>query len=257
MVRRPIVLAAAAALVSWAAPALAQVNTEALRADIDGRRFYFALQGSVAAHAGNSQGVEASGSVFAAATFGPHLVFVKGEADYTEFSGTPTISKAFAHARYDARLLHFLYGEVFVQVEANRFQRLALRQIDGLGLRFGIVERRNVAVFYGTAWMLDYERLDNQFVFGDGPAWFAQRWSNYVSATWRMTKRARISDTLYAQPRFNGFYDARIYNDASFVVDVDKRFSVKIDCGVHYNSTPPLGVLPTDVDATTSLVLTL
>jgi Protein of unknown function, DUF481 len=255
---RPLAaVAAAAALVSGASSALAQVNVEALRADIDGKKLYLALQASVAAHSGNTEGVVASGGAFGALTIGPHLLFLKLQGEYAEFSGVPTITNAFAHARYTAHLLDFLYGEVFAQVEEDRFQRLALRQVDGVGLRFGIVQKRWLGLFVGTAWMLDWEKLDDQFVFGNGASWFAQRWSNYLSVTWKINGRARISDTLYVQPRFNAFSDLRLFNDSSFVMDIDKRFSIKIDCGVHHNTTPPLEVLPTDVDAATSLVLTL
>jgi hypothetical protein len=254
---RPLAAALAAAVLSGALPALAQVNTEALRADIDGRKLFLSLQASASADAGNTRGVVASGGAFGAVTIGPHLVFLKLQAEYAEFNGSPTITNAFAHARYTAHLLDFLYGEVFAQIEEDRFTRLAIRQVDGVGVRFGIVQKRWLGVFFGTAWMLDWEKLDNQFVFGRGASWFAQRWSNYLSATWKINRRARISDTLYVQPRFNGFYDLRLLNEASFVMDIDKRFSVKMSCGVHHNTTPPLGVVPTDVDAATSLVLTL
>jgi len=248
----------AAALTSGAARA--QTNVEALRSDLAERRMYVAIQASYAGHAGNVSGSVASGAAFAGLNIGPHLAFLKLQGDYAQFNGTPTMAKAFAHARYNYRFLPWLSAEAFVQVEQNKFQRLALRQLDGVGVRFGIVQRDAVQVFYGTAWMLDYEKLnDDDGVFGPfhGPAWFAQRWSNYAAIGLRLGSRARFADTLYVQPRFNGFSDVRLLNDASFVVDIDKRFSAKIICQVHHNTTPPSRVQPTDVDTLTSLVLTL
>jgi hypothetical protein len=251
---------AALALISAAAPARAQVNTEALRADIGARMFFLAAQASFTGHVGNVNGAVGSASLFAGVNAGDHLVFTKLTGDYAEFSGAATVSKAFAHLRYNYRILPWLFSEVFAQVEENKFLRLALRQVDGVGARFGIVQRPEVELYYGTAWMLDYEKLsDEPFLFGTfvGPHWFAQRWSNYAAVTWKMNDRARISDAFYIQPRVNGFYDFRLLNDASLVVDIDKRLSVKIDSQVHYNSTPPSRVLPADVDTITSLVLTL
>jgi hypothetical protein len=201
--------------------------------------------------------VVAGGAAFAGAVFGAHLVFLKVQGDYARFSGKTTLTKAFAHARYNARVLPFLFLEAFAQIEEDAFQRLSLRQLDGLGLRFAILNRAPVRIHYGTAWMLDYERLDGAYVFGGGPAWFAQRWSNYVATSWKMNARARLSEAFYLQPRFNGPSDFRLLNDAAFVIDIDKRFSAKVECLVHYNSTPPFRVLSTDVDTTTSLVLTL
>lgn len=250
----------ALAVLAAAPSALAQVNVEALRADLGQKPLVLALSASFAGHLGNTNGAVGSAAAFAGGSFGPNLVFVKLQGDYAEFNGKPTISAAFAHARYNYKFLPFLWGEIFVQVEENAFQRLALRQLDGAGVRFAIVQRPEIDLFYGTAWMLDYEKLSaDQAPLGPipGARWFTHRWSNYVSASWRMSARARISDVLYVQPRINGFNDFRLLNDASFVVDIDKRLSVKIDCQVHHNHMPPSRVRPTDVDTVTSLVLTL
>jgi Protein of unknown function, DUF481 len=260
MARRALPALSLALLLSIPAAARAQVNVEALRSDLEAHPLYFALQASFAGHVGNTNGAEGIGAAFAGATIGPHLMFVKGQGDYAEYSGKATIAKAFGHARYNYRFLPFLFGEAFIQVEENQFQRLALREVDGLGVRFGLVQRRDVQVYYGTAWLLDYEKLsDTEAPLGTilGPHWFAQRWGNYLAVGWKMNDRARISDAFYVQPRVNGFSDFRLLDDASFAMDIDKRFSAKVECQVHYNSAPPSSVLPLDVDTITSLVFTL
>jgi putative salt-induced outer membrane protein YdiY len=255
-----LAVAAVAAVFTCSAPARAQVNVEALRTDLDQHPLYLSLQASFAGHLGNTNGAVGGGAAFAGITSGRHMAFVKFQGDFAEFSGKVSIEKAFTHARYDVRLFPFLYGEVFAQIEENPFQRLAIRQVDGVGLRVSIVERREVHLFVGTAWMADYEKLsDDTLLLGTfvGPHWWAQRWSNYASVAWKMNDRARFSDALYVQPRWNAFSDYRLFNDAAFVMDIDKRFSAKIDCQVHYNSAPPSRVLPLDVDTVTSLVFTL
>jgi putative salt-induced outer membrane protein YdiY len=263
--RRPSLPRVAAALLALTAaaaprPALAQVNIEALRSDIDDRLWWLSLQASYQGHAGNVNGSVASGAGFAGFNRGRHQSFVKLQLDYAQFSGTSTVSKAFAHARYVYRILPWLMGEVFVQVEQDKFQRLAIRQLDGVGPRFRLVQHPIVQLYLGTSWMLDYEKL------ADGPGmlapfpgarWVAQRWSNYASLSLKLGSRARFADAVYVQPRFNGFHDYRFFNDASFAVDIDRRFSAKISCQAHYNSAPPSRVGPTDVDTLTSLVLTL
>ncbi len=251
---------ALAAIVASAAPARAQVNIEALRADIGDRRYFLSLSASFTGHAGNGPGATASGTAFAGFHLGDHLLFVRARGDYGQFKGSATVSKAFGHLRYNYRFLPWLFGEAFVQLEEDKFQRLALRQLIGSGLRFGIVQKKEIELYYGTAWMADHSKLnDDPVPFGTfvGPSWWAQRWSNYLSSTWRMSERARISEAFYVQPRVNGFHDFRLLSDTSFVVDVDKRLSVKINARVLHNNTPPSRVLATDVDVLTSLVLTL
>jgi hypothetical protein len=251
----------AAALLLVPASASAQVNVEALRSDIDSRRTYVAVQASYAGHAGNTNGSVASGAAFAGLNLGRHLAFLKLQGDYAEFNGVATITKAFAHARYDFRILPWLYAEGFVQLEENKFQRLALRQVDGAGLRFGIVQRDAIFLFLGTAWMLDWEKLSDDpptaFAPWEGPSWVAQRWSSYLSLGGKLGDRVRLANVTYVQPRVNAFRDLRLLNEVSASVDIDKRFSAKVLSQLHYNSTPPYGVKPLDVDTLTSLVLTL
>jgi hypothetical protein len=262
MMRRALLATAAAAAAIALPPARAgaQVNVEALRANLDEHPRYLAIQASFEGHVGNTNGAVGSAGAFAGAVFGRNTLFAKLQGDYAEFSGAATIAKAFAHVRYDYRFLPFLFGEAFAQVEENQFQRLALRQVNGFGLRFALVRRERVQLSYGTAWMTDYEKLsDDQgrlqtFV---GPHWWAQRWSNYVGASFKLGDRARLADVFYVQPRVNGFSDVRVLNDATFVMDIDKRFSAKVDAQVHYNSIPPSRVVPLDVDTITSIVLTL
>jgi len=250
-----------AALLLAPAAAHAQVNVEALRTDIDGRPTYLAVQASYAGHAGNTNGAVASGAAFAGLNVGRHLAFLKLQGDYAEFNGVATITKAFAHLRYDFRLLPWLYAEAFVQLEENKFQRLALRQVDGVGLRFGIVQRPEIFLFFGTAWMVDWEKLSDDppttFSPWVGPNWVAQRWSNYLSIGGKLGDRVRLANVTYVQPRVNAFSDLRLLNETSASVDIDKRFSAKVLNQIHYNSTPPYGVKPIDVDTLTSLVLTL
>lgn len=251
----------ASAMATLLAPsARAQINTEALRSDVGSRPHFVAIQASYAGHAGNVNGSVASGAAFAGLHLGRHLAFLKVQGDYAQFSGKSTISKAFAHTRYNFEILSWLFAEAFVQVEMNKFQRLALRQLDGVGVRFGIVQRDDIEVYYGTAWMLDYGRLNEEpglLAPFPGATWIAQRWSNYVALGLRVGPRARLADAFYVQPRWNGFHDVRLLNEASFAIDIDKRFSAKITCQLHYNSTPVSRVGPVDVDTLTSLVLTL
>lgn len=254
--------AAAAALIVIALtsrPSRAQVNIEALRSDIQGRKAYVAAQVSYTGRAGNVNGSVVSAAAFAALELGRHLAFVKLSGDYAQFNGDPTLAKAFAHVRYNYRIFPFLFAEAFAQVEADKFQRLALRQLDGVGARFAIVRHDVVQVYYGTAWMFDYSRLNDQeglLSTFHGPSWIAQRWSNYAAISVRVGSRGRFADTVYVQPRFNDFSDVRLLNDASFALDIDKRFSAKISSLVRHNSTPPSRVKSTDVETMTSLVVT-
>ena len=111
MPRRALVSLTLALLLATPARARAQVNVEALRSDLDKHPLFLAVQASFAGHVGNTEGAEIVGAAFAGATVGPHLMFVKGEGDYAEYSGKATIAKAFGHARYNYRFLSFLFGE--------------------------------------------------------------------------------------------------------------------------------------------------
>jgi hypothetical protein len=247
-----------AALVLVAPAASAQVNVESLRRDMKDRHYLVAFDANVAGYLGNVNGVVAGGGLFGAAHWEPHLVFLRVQGDFAQFGGVPTVAKAFGHLRYNYQILPWLAGELFTQVQQDKFQRLALRQVNGIGPRFGVIRSDAVQLYLGTAYMTEYEKLsDTPGEFGAfrGAVITASRWSNYVSLIVPIGKTTVFTSVLYVQPRFDYPKDVRVLNETILTVKIVDHLMTKLDVLVRHDSLPPSGVRTTDVTFTNGLSL--
>jgi hypothetical protein len=244
----PIILAARSAD--------AQVNVETFRSDLKNQPYFFSLEGSFTGMLGNTRGGVVGASVFGGVKRGNHLIFAKAQGDYAAFSGKTSVFKSFAHLRYNYEIRRFLYAEVFSQVQQDKFQRLALRNVEGVGPRFGILQTKALELYYGTAYMFEYEVVSQE---KGGPApvgTVAHRWSNYVSIMLNIDERTRFTSVLYVQPRFDDFTDLRLLNETSFGVKLKSPLSLKLGVVVRYDSKPPASVFPADLEAKNSIAVT-
>ncbi|MFO0757053.1 MAG: DUF481 domain-containing protein [Byssovorax sp.] len=257
---RPFTLALATITTAFSllpCAAHAQVNIETLRTEIKQNPLFGSVDASFTGRLGNTQGVVAGASVFGGLNFAErHLLFLKGQGDYAAFGGTPSVSKSFAHLRYNLTILPWLVGEAFAQVQQDKFQRLQFRNVEGIGPRFGLVQMDDFELYYGTSYMLEYEVLSS---LPGGPADATvdlnHRWNNYLSLLYRFDARARFSTVIYVQPRLDAFDDIRVLSDSALIVDLSGPLKLKLNVTVRHDTQPPEGVLSTDFEGKNSLAL--
>ena len=273
---RSVVAVAVAAGLNSPGIAHAQVNTENLRKKIKTTGYSFIADGSLTGDTGNTQGIAVGGGLGGGWAHERHLLFAYARADYMKYGGVASVNKTFAHARYNYEFLRYVWGEIFAQAQSDAFQRLDLRNLFGLGPRFRVAHalvgdgvpvvhhgvrgaQENFDVFVGTAYMLERDAItaepgttgaQNQAI----QIW--HRWSNYLTIQWELDERAIVATTLYVQPAFNDFVDVRLLSETLFTFKVTKVFSASISGSVHYDSEPPTGVLPTDVEVKNTLSVT-
>lgn len=232
-----------------ARPAAAQVNVESLRSDLKQQPYFVNFDANFSGMLGNTRGIIAGGSAFVGAKRGNHLLFSKAQVDYAAF-GKPsvtTVLASFAHLRYNYKINSWLYAEAFAQVQQDKFQRLRLRNIEGVGPRFALKESKALDLYCGSAYMFEYEALSPLDDKPPPPGTIAHRWSNYISFMINLDDRTRFTSVLYVQPRFDDFTDVRVLNESAFGVVLKKPLSLKLGVVVRYDSQPPLGVLPVDL----------
>jgi hypothetical protein len=266
------------ALTLAAAPrARAQVNTENLRKKIKVSGYSFVLDGALTGDTGNTQGIAAGGGVGGGWGNDPHLIFGYARADYTRYADVTSVAKSFAHVRYNYEFEPWLWGEIFAQAQSDAFQRLALRNLLGVGPRFRVAHAlvgdglpvahdgtwstpENFDVYVGTAYMFERDAIapapgstgpQNQAI----QIW--HRWSNYVTVQWEPDDRVILATTMYAQPALNDFGDVRLLSDTLLTFKVTKVLAASVAGSVRYDSEPPSGVLTTDTEVKSILSLTL
>jgi hypothetical protein len=271
---------------SLAAPldARAQVNTENLRKRIKVVGYSLIIEGSLTGDTGNTEGISVGGGLGGGFAKDPHLLFGYARFDYTKYAGVTSVDKTFAHLRYNYEFASWVWGELFAQAQSDAFQRLALRNLFGVGPRFRVIHTAPPApaaaagatpeaakaaaasaaaqsfdVYAGTSYMFERDAIAPQ-AGAVGPedrriqVW--HRWNNYVTVQWEMDPRAILATTIYVQPAFNDFGDVRLLSETLLTFKVTKVFTAGIAASVRYDSEPPTGVLTTDTEIKNTLALT-
>jgi len=236
--------------------ARAQVNVETLRSDLKDKPWFATVSASMTARMGNVNGIIAGASLFSGMSAGRHLLFLKAQGDYAKFNTAATVSRSFAHVRYNFELTDRVFGEIFSQIQQDKFQKLTFRYLQGIGPRFALIEENVAQAYMGTAYMFEYEELSPDITPSSNDVSPAHRWSNYLSLALRVSSRARLTSVVYVQPRFDDLTDFRVLSDSLLKVEITDRLSSQIGLLVRYDSKPPIGVKHTDVETRTSFALT-
>ena len=239
---RAITLSFAVAGGSWLAPydADAQVNVEGLRKSFTTQGVHGKLGGSITTYNGNTQGTELGGSALLGYREGPQLVYVSTNANYASFGGDVSVANAFLHFRYNHTLTPLLTGEAFAQGESDRFRRLRLRTLAGMGLRFTVVESDDLVLFYGVSYMYEHTSLGESLA--DTPVRPADvhRMNNYAALAFVLDPgRAVVANTLYVQPRFDDFGDVRLLDVLALDVTVIGVLTASLQATLRYESPVP------------------
>jgi Protein of unknown function, DUF481 len=249
-----------AAVLSFATLALvsstaaAQVNAEALRSTLRKHPRFLWLEGSLVGRAGNTETMSFAGSAFGGLTAAPHLFFSRISADYGQARGASTVARWVAHARYNYLLNDVVALEGLVQVQHDRFRRLAVRDLYGAGLRFNIATDDDFEVITGTTYLLEHEVIEE--IPGSPTSkdlW--HRSSNYVGLNIRVAPLVDASTVTYVQPRFDRPLDFRVLSESYVTFSVTRLLAVRVSASVWYDNRPPFGVRSHDVEVKNSLVL--
>jgi Protein of unknown function, DUF481 len=234
----------------------AQVNAEPLRKKLESKSWSVTLQASLDARTGNTEGLDASGSGGVGFASGRNLGFVFGSAEFARFNDVTSVDKSFVHARYNYEILTWLWGEAFVQLQSDQFQRILLRDLAGVGPRVALYQSKELDLYVGTGWMVEHDAIDVLPGSNDLADYYAQRWNNYVSVSYELDTRISVGSTAYVQPRWNDFGDFRVLEETAVTFKVTKVLSASILGDYHYDSRPPTGVLSTDVEIKNVLSVT-
>lgn len=158
---------------------------------------------------------------------------------YGESNGTTYNSSAFAHLRLTQWFGTLGAGELFGQLENDRFTLLQLRSLIGSGIRLRLAETGQVSAFLGSAAMYEIEDLDADKVTVHPSRSRVVRWSNYLSFSWKISESASFSTTVYAQPQVDAFSDVRLLQDAALNFDITESVSFRVVFRQRFDNRPP------------------
>ena len=224
----------------------AQVNIERLRRTAAGTGLSGSAGANLTARTGNVQLVLLALNGRVEYERRHWLAFAVGNTNVGWQGGRRFSNAGLLHLRYNYLATPAVAGELF-----------AVTAWLGLvcGPRFTIHAAGRWRLAIGTDYMLEHERLDLP-AGAPGPAsTTVSRWSNYVSASLAAAPRLAMVATVYAQPRFDDFNDARVLGDLRLAVQLVGSVSLTVSSHVRYDSRPPPGIKPVDTSLTTGVSL--
>jgi Protein of unknown function, DUF481 len=236
----------------WSFTAHAQVNVEPLRQQLTQDGWGGRVRASVATYAGNTEGVILGSAGFVGARGQRNLAYGVLNGDYARLNGAVSVAKWFAHGRYNYELSDDLWWEVYGQIESDRFRRVAVREVVGVGPRLALLQTAVIDLFYGVAYMYEHEDFSTEERHADGTA---HRVSNYLAVTMKLHERIVLTNVTYAQPRLTRFSDVDLLSASSADFTVTKRLHSRLDAVVRYSSVLPADIERFDLELKNSLEL--
>lgn len=236
----------------FSARAAAQVNVEPLRQQVTERKFGARINASTTTYAGNTQGVVFGGSALLGGRTERNFGYLDLSGDYSKLGGLVSVAKWFAHLRHNFELGPGTWWEEYAQIESDRFRRVQLRELFGVGPRFRLVHTKPFEVFVGVSYMVEHTELDSGDPDPRGQGTF-ERWSNYLALTYKPDERILLSSVNYIQPRIDEFSDYKILSVSSAGLTITKHLQSHIDCTARYETVVPSDVRRADLEFKSSL----
>ena len=214
------------------------------------------VEGGADWRTGNTELLLLSGKLQALWRKGDHLALALARGEFGLSRGETIVSNQLEHLRYRTTLPGPWALETFVQHDANRFRRLALRALVGAGPRVEAIDADHVRLYFGLAVMLEHERLGDETGNADASEeTTVLRASSYLVFELDLGERLRFAQTTYAQPRLDAPGDIRILSDWSLQTLVRKHLTFKTTFLASYDSEPPESVQGLDTRLVASLAL--
>jgi hypothetical protein len=242
----------------------AQVNVEKIRATPikDGASGQVGLSTSFTQ--GNIDFADFTVGSFVAYKSSPHLIFwvttLRFAAKRTQgdYLAEPDVglwddeahfsNNALTHLRYNYKINDWLAWEVFTQFEYNEFLLLDRRVLGGTGPRFTLVDKKGGGLWFGTAAMVENERLNPESIAPTlDPDSTVFRSSNYITGELSPSEDVSWVTTVYFQPQVPAFADFRLVGETGLAFNINKTFVFTTDFRYRYDAVPPetaVGIAP-------------
>lgn len=230
------------------------MNVEPLRQQVTARRFGARVNASTTTYAGNTQGVVFGGAALLGGRTERNFGYLDVSGDYSRLAGVVSVAKWFAHLRHNFQINPDAWWEEYGQLESDRFRRVQLRELIGVGPRFRLAHGTRVELYFGTSYMVEHTALDSADADPEGQGTF-ERWSNYVAATFKPQERILISTVTYLQPRIDRFSDYKVLSVSGADFKITSLLHSRLDVTARYESFVPSDVRHADLELKSSLEL--
>ena len=176
---------------------------------------------------------------FVSYRFNKQMILLSGDWGITKAGSQDFENQAFLHFRYNKSINNWLVGEAFTQVQQNKVLNVRFRYLAGAGPRFEVIKKKNITLNIGTLYMYEYEQP-----IGDSlGTWVKNRISSYLALNFKINKTTTFSCTTYYQPNLANVADYRILGQYKLLISITKKFSLKAESNIIYDTQPVAGAV--------------
>lgn len=231
-----------------------QVNIESLRDNSKKEGYSLELGASFIGQTGNNNIFSGELKTNYHYKLNKNYIFLKMQTTKGKKDNEYFVDNSFVHARYTKMFTNLLGVEIFSQIQNDKFKKLEIRQLNGLGYRSEIFKGEKDILSIGLGAMTDFEIVE-------GKDQLDYRATSYISIAHGFDKENKNQVTLvgYYQPLFNHPEDYRInaeMNLKSSLID-DLNLSLELTVVYLYDTNPPDGVLTNDFIIKTGFCISL
>ncbi len=245
----PLLLLGVIAWITVAAPVHAQIVNTLEGFDPAATGFDATFDAALEASGGNTETLDVeTDATLQWATDVQRLRIMLGY-DLERADGSDNADDSFVHLRHNRAFGRVVKSLFFVQWQRNPFQRLRSRLLLGAGARFDLVREDHVHLRFGTAHMVEIERIVGEDDVEDTD----QRLSSFLDFAWRLPAGSTLTATTFVQPRWDRLDDMRAIAIAGLEAPLGGGFSLTTTVDATYDSEPPDDVEEFDWELTTGL----
>ena len=237
--------------------AQAQVNIETLRRLDSKPGWYNDIALSLTYQSGNTDLLRFRSSLRSDYWFDKYHAFGIATLQQGEQGGKLYTDKGFIHLRGACSITEHLGIEIFLQKQFNESILLRDRNLVGGGTRIAVFQQRtstkntglNLYLGVGAMW-------ENETINDKGHSEVETniiRFTNYISATWRIDKRFSVIITGYYQPYIRRFTDFRVLSESRLEFYMTKTVSINTRLNIRYDNEPPTNVEAHDLEIVNGL----
>jgi hypothetical protein len=168
----------------------------------------------------------------------PHLVLLLLNVNLLRAGNQDFARQAFAHLRYNYKLIKTWTWEAFTQIQTSPIQLLDQRNLVGTGARWRLLKSKDgrQRIYLGAALLWEQNRFTEPY--GQSSRY---RSSNYISTTFRPNKRVVLIQTTYWQPVLGLIHNFRLSSEWLLKVDLSKKLAFTIDFDYSIDKNLPPG----------------
>ena len=166
-----------------------------------------------------------------------NLYLLVGDFQILNAGGEDFNNSGFGHLRYNRKFSSVIRGELFTQIQYNSVTKITKRILNGIGLRFKLSQFENAKIYWGAAYMYEYEEVADQEIINKD-----NRISSYFTFTLTPVETISFRNTTYAQPNMATFKDYRIANTTVLNFGISEKLKFTTVFNFLYDSRPPVDV---------------